>query len=141
MDRLLEFAANHWVLTSAFVSIIILIITSSLKDAMGMTNAVTPLEATNLINHDNAVVVDVREDKEFAEGHIVNAIHIPLGTLKDQISKLTKHKSKTIIVSCRSGHRSASACKTLTSEGFENVRNLKGGVLDWSSDNLPLTKK
>jgi len=141
MDRLLEFAANHWVLTSAFVSIIILIITSSLKDAMGASNAVTPLEATKLINHDNAVVVDVREDKEFAEGHIVNAVHMPLATLKDQTNKLAKYKSRAVIVSCRSGHRSAMACKTLTNEGFENVMNLKGGVLAWSSDNLPLTKK
>lgn len=140
MDRLLEFAANHWILTSVFVSIIILLVSSSLKDALGGSNAVTPAEAINLINHDNAVVVDVREDKEFAEGHIVNAIHIPLANLTDQLNKLSKYKNKTVIMNCRSGHRSAIACKTLMKEGFENVRNLKGGVLAWSSDNLPLTK-
>jgi rhodanese-related sulfurtransferase len=141
MERLLEFTANHWVLVSAFVAIIILLLTSSLKDAFAGGQSVTPIEATQLINHENAVIVDVREDKEFVEGHIVNAIHIPLGALNDRLNELTRHKTKHVIVNCRSGHRSAMACKTLRKEGFENVSNLKGGVLAWQSANLPLTKK
>jgi rhodanese-related sulfurtransferase len=141
MDKLLEFAAHHWILVSALVAVIVLLINSSLKDMLGGSGSVSPVEATQLINHSNAVMIDVREDKEFAEGHIINAIHIPLASLNDRLRELEKYKAKHLIVSCRSGSRSASACNTLRKAGFENVSNLKGGVLAWQSASLPLTKK
>lgn len=140
MDKLLEFAAHHWILVSALIAVIVLLISSSLKDVLAGTGSVSPLEATQLINHNNAVILDVREDKEFAEGHIVNAIHIPLASLNERLKELEKYKAKHLIINCRSGHRSSGACSTLKKAGFENVYNLKGGVLAWQSANLPLTK-
>jgi rhodanese-related sulfurtransferase len=93
-----------------------------------------------LIN-DDALVLDVREDKEWAEGHIPNAKHIPLGQLSKRISELDKYKDKPIVVSCRSGHRSATACRTLKKDGFEQTHNLMGGIIAWENANLPVTKK
>jgi rhodanese-related sulfurtransferase len=102
-------------------------------------NGVDTLEATRLINQD-ALVLDVREDKEFVVGHIPKARHIPVGSLKARIAELEKFKSKPIIVNCRSGQRSAQACGILKKHGFENVVNLSGGIMAWESANLPMEK-
>ena len=94
-----------------------------------------------MINHDDALVLDVRENKEYNEGHIINSLHIPLSNIKTRMNSLEKYKSKKVIIACRSGHRSGQACATLKKEGFENVFNLSGGVMAWESANLPLIKK
>lgn len=73
-------------------------------------------------------------------GHIINSVHIPLGTLNNRLNELEKYKSRPIIVGCRSGQRSAAACTTLKKQGFETVYNLSGGVMGWQNANLPLTK-
>ena len=96
--------------------------------------------ALQLINHKNARVLDVREDSEFKGGHVLNAIHIPLGKLKDRIGELEKFKSQPVVVICRSGNRSSSACVALGKQGFDQAYNLAGGVMAWEKSKLPLEK-
>lgn len=105
----------------------------------GVTQVDT-LEATRLINQD-ALVLDVREDKEFAAGHIPKARHIPLSALASRLGELEKFKSKPIVVNCRSGQRSARACGILKKHGFEKAVNLAGGIMAWESAHLPVEKK
>ena len=100
---------------------------------------VNTLEATRLINQD-ALVLDVREDKEFTAGHIPKARHIPLSALANRLTELEKFKHKPIVVNCRSGQRSARACGILKKHGFENAVNLAGGIMAWESANLPIEK-
>lgn len=102
--------------------------------------SVDTLEATRLINQD-ALVLDVREDKEFVGGHIPKARHIPLGALANRLGELEKFKTKPIVVNCRSGQRSARACGILKKHGFEKAVNLTGGIMAWESANLPVEKK
>ena len=102
--------------------------------------SVDTLGATRLINQD-ALVLDVREDKEFAAGHIPKARHIPLGALANRLGELEKFKNKPIVVNCRSGQRSARACGILKKHGFEKAVNLTGGIMAWESANLPVEKK
>lgn len=97
-------------------------------------------EAVLKMNHEDAVVIDVREDKEVVLGRIPHAKHIPLGQLKNRLSELEKYKSKPLIVACRSGHRSAGACGILTQNGFADVYNLAGGMIAWEQANLPVEK-
>lgn len=99
------------------------------------------VEATQLINRQDAVIVDVREDREYAGGHIPNAKHIPLGQLSARIKDLEKFRGRPIIVNCRSGARSASACGILRKQGFEECYNLRGGIMAWEQANMPLEKK
>ncbi|MBI3562921.1 MAG: rhodanese-like domain-containing protein [Gammaproteobacteria bacterium] len=132
---------NHMYLTLAFVVLTAMLIYSFFSNKLRGFNGTAPAEAIRLINRDNAVVLDVREENEFHSGHIVNAIHIPLSFLKSRISELEKHKDKPIIVGCRSGQRSATACGILKKHGFEKVFNLNGGVTAWQQDSLPLVKK
>ena len=101
---------------------------------------VDSIPALQLINHKNALVLDVRENDEYKSGHVLNAIHIPLGKLKGRIGELLKYQDRPIVVVCRSGNRSATACAILGKQGFAQAHNLAGGVVAWQKANLPLEK-
>jgi rhodanese-related sulfurtransferase len=138
MEQLIEFAMNHWILLLSFIIVAgVLIYNLSLGDK----GSVEPIAATDLINHQEAVVVDVRPAADFHKGHIINAINIPGNGFANQMGILSKYKDKPIIVSCRSGAQSSSACQQLKKAGYEQVYNLKGGILAWQSANLPVTRK
>lgn len=137
-QQLIEFVGNNWVLFAALVAIIALLFHNFLVTGKG---SVDPTGATDLINRKDALVVDVRPTADFMKGHIINAVNIPMNGFKKQIGTLQKHKEKPILVTCRSGSQSSTACQQLRKEGFEDVHNLRGGVLAWESANLPLSKK
>jgi len=103
--------------------------------------ATDAVQATQLINHEDALVLDVREDSEYKDGYILNSVHIPLSRLASSLQQLEKYKPRPIIVGCRSGHRSSHGCAVLRKNGFASVYNLKGGILGWQNANLPLYKK
>jgi len=137
-QQLIEFVVNHWVLFAALAVIVALLVHNLI---LGGKGSVDPLGATELINHRDAIVVDVRPAADFAKGHIINAQNIPMNGFKNQIASLQKHKEKPIVVNCRSGSQSSAACQHLRKEGFAEVYNLRGGILAWQSANLPLTRK
>ncbi|HEU0219939.1 MAG TPA: rhodanese-like domain-containing protein [Gallionella sp.] len=96
--------------------------------------------ALQLINHKNALVLDVREEGEYKLGHILNSTLIPLGKLNERVGELEKYKEQPIVVVCRSGNRSGKACVMLGKQGFTQAYNLAGGVMAWQKANLPLKK-
>lgn len=132
-----DFILNNWMLFLALVIILFLLARTYIGS--GAVNSIRPAEAVMLINREGAVVVDVRTDKEYQEGHIMNSLHIPLGVLDNRLSELTEFKSCPLILTCRTGSRSSTASSTLKKQGFEAVHNLSGGMLAWSSANLPVT--
>ena len=136
----MQFLQDNWMLvTLALISGTMLVWNFIGGSLSGVEQADT-LKATRLYN-DDALVLDVREDKEYAAGHIPKARHIPLGQLAGRLQELDKFKSKPILVTCRSGHRSARACGMLKKAGFETVYNQAGGILAWERANLPVTTK
>mgnify|MGYP003524811366 CR=1 FL=1 len=102
--------------------------------ARGAGAGVSPLQATLMINREDAVVVDVREAAEYVGGHIPNQ-------LDKRLPELEKFKARSIIVNCASGNRSSSACGALRRAGFAKVFNLSGGISAWDQAGLPITKK
>ncbi len=96
--------------------------------------------ALQLINHQEACVLDVREPEEFKSGHLLNAKSIPLGKLRERIGEIERFRDKPIVVVCRSGNRSATACAVLGRTGFAQAYNLAGGVTAWQKASLPLEK-
>ncbi len=100
--------------------------------------AVNTLQATMMINKEDAMVLDVREPAEFNAGHILNARNIPLGELEKRAGELAKWKEKPIVVSCASGNRSASALGVLRKHGFTRAVNLSGGFAAWRAAGLPV---
>ncbi len=97
-------------------------------------------QAMNLINRQNALVLDVREQSEYDAGHIINSRLISLGQLKERVGELEKFRTRPIVVVCRSGARSSSAVSLLNGLGFTQVHNLQGGLNAWQKANLPLEK-
>lgn len=138
MGRLFEFVVNHYILVSLFVAFLVAILI--LESRRGGAK-ISAQGAVNLINRDEAIVVDIRDRKEFGEGRITGSINIPLNSLKSRLAELNKFKDKQIIVADKMGQHSAMAVKQLNAEGFSNVVRLNGGVSDWKASNLPLVKK
>lgn len=100
----------------------------------------TPQDVTLLINRSKATIVDVRDAKEFAEGHLPEAKNIPLADLDKRIGELDKFKSKSVVVVCKTGARASAAAAKLAKAGFTDVVNLDGGVAAWQKAGLPLAK-
>ncbi len=139
MEQLIEFMNNHALLVSAFLGVLALLMWNVITDPGGK-HAVDPLGATEMINNNDAVVLDVRSMQEYKDGHIINSVNIPLNGLANNLNQLSKHKDKPIVTVCRSGSRSNAALRTLRKNGFENIKNLRGGIMAWQNANLPLQR-
>jgi rhodanese-related sulfurtransferase len=101
---------------------------------------VSTLEATMLINQKDALILDIREPGEYAQGHILNARNIPLGELEARIKDVERYKTKPVICVCATGNRSGSAAEILRKHGFTAVVNLSGGIAAWQQAGLPTEK-
>lgn len=111
--------------------------------AAATTGDLAPLEAQSAIAR-GTPVVDVREPGEFQAGAIPGAINVPLGRIQQQGLQALRAAGVDVaegdvILVCRSGARSGSACATLQSALGPRVRNLSGGVVAWAGARLPLT--
>ena len=141
MKQYVEFVLHHPFLFLALFGLLTVLIGSELRRRLLGLKEVSPLEATQLLNHEDAVLLDVREPQEYQEGCLPDSIRIPLGTLADKATTLEKHRDRPIIVVCRSGHRSTQAVRLLKQQGYQNIYNLGGGLQAWRNAHLPLSKK
>ena len=140
MSHISEFITNHWLLVFALVVIVLLLVVDTLKRRVLGFRDIKPQEAVSLINHQGALVLDVREDKEYHEGHVLNARLIPYGLLDERLQELEDYRERPLVVYCRTGQRSARACALLRNQGFTQVYKLSGGILAWRSADLPVVK-
>ena len=138
MEQFIEFIGNHLVLSAMWLATVAAIIFYHQRTASA---AVGPQQAVMLINRKDAVVVDVRDKKEFDAGHIVDSINIPLANLKQRVTELKKHKDKPVLVVCKLGQHSGDAAKTLEEAGHSEVIRLSGGVTEWKSQSYPLVQE
>ncbi len=107
---------------------------------VGSTPQVSALEAVQLINRRDALVLDVRDKADFAAGHIPNARNIPAPELSGRLHELEKFKSRPLVITCQSGARPADVCSLLTKNGFGEVFALNGGLRGWLEASLPVVK-
>ena len=132
----MEFIQQNWYWAAlAAVSGTLLVVTS-VRGSRG----ISPAQATQLINRNDAVVIDVRDAGEYAAGHLLNAQHIPLAELDKRLGALAKRKDKPVILNCQTGSRSASACDILRKAGFTQVHNLEGGIAAWEQAGMPVSR-
>ena len=137
--NILKFVTDNIFLVGvAFVSGAMLIWPAVRRGATGAS--VSTLQATLLINHQNALVLDVREGAEYEKGHMLNARNITLGELESRAAEIEKYKAKPLIVVCDDGNRSGRAATALRKQGFEQVFTLGGGIGAWRQAGLPLEK-
>lgn len=136
----MEFLRDNVLLIGLAIGSGVMLLLPSFRKTAGGATSVRPNEAVALINRNNALVLDVRDDSEFASGHITDAKHIPLAQLNDRLKELAKHKNKAIVVNCQHGTRSAKACGILRAAEFTEVYNLQGGITAWETAKLPVLK-
>jgi rhodanese-related sulfurtransferase len=138
----LDFIANNWHLFAALIVISLLIGFDTMRRGGSGANQVSAVQLPQLINQENAVVVDVCQPEEFRKGHIPAAINIPVDQIKEQLGQLEKFRKKDrpIVLSCRSGQRASRAANMLRKNEFERVYTLSGGLAAWEKENLPLER-
>ena len=140
MEHFPEFIANHLFLFSLLAAILALLAWNLFGNAVSGIIDIAPMEATRMMNHEKAVVLDLRADDEFADGHIINAIHVPAEKLQEQTEVLEKYRKRPLILTCKHGTDSVRAARILKYKQFEKIYCLKGGVQAWRSANLPLVR-
>ena len=141
MEQLGEFVVNHWMLVLAFIVLAALLLSDLLRSKMSGATAIGVAEATQLINRQKGLFLDIRGTSEFERGYIADSKNIPLSGLNEQLDTI-KDLAQPIILVCASGQRAATAGKLMRSHGFSDVYVLKGGVNTWKEAKLPLfTKK
>lgn len=91
---------------------------------------ISPEEAKEIMESEEAIVLDVRTKEEFGQGHIDGAVLLPVDEISSKAEEVLKDKNAKILVYCRSGNRSATASRTLLGMGYENVYDF-GGIIDW----------
>ena len=94
---------------------------------------ITSDEAKKMMETQKVIVVDVRTLEEYNEGHIPNAISVPLETIENEAEVKLKNKDGLILVYCRSGRRSREAALKLIEKGYTNVIDF-GGIKDWNGE-------
>ncbi len=136
MDQYIEFVVNHWWLVGIWAAFLIALLWDNNR-RNGQT--VSTAEATTMINRQNALVLDIRDKADFKAGHIVNAVNIPYASLAQRMNELDKERERPIVLVCKTGQTVSMAGKMLREKGFNAVR-MKGGMMEWNSQNLPVVK-
>jgi rhodanese-related sulfurtransferase len=126
---------NYLYIATALVSGAMLVWPVVRRGAGG--SAVSPQEATLMINRQDALVIDIRSADDFGKAHILNARNIPLAQLESRAAELNKLKAKPVLV-CEGGARSGAAA--LRKVGFEKVYTIAGGLAAWQQAGLPVEK-
>ena len=135
-----EFIANNLLLVALFVASAVMLVWPEISKLIGVGGAeIGTLEATRLMNQ-GSLVLDVREEKDYAAGHLPKARHIPVRELGKRLEAIAKYKSKPVIVTDKSGTRAAAACRLLKHSGFSSVYQLKGGLNAWQQASLPVER-
>jgi len=135
--NLMHFALENWVLILAAVTSGLLLLWPTLRKQGG--SAVGTAEAVRLINREKAVLIDVSEPEEFAQGHAAGARNVPLNALQGA-KELPSNKQLPVVLMCSTGARAARAAGELRKLGHERAIALSGGLRAWREANLPLEK-
>lgn len=138
ISQLQEFIVVEWHLVAIFIGLLIVLALVFWRERAAGAFRVDPSTATRLINKDQAVVIDLRDNNAFGQGHIVGAKNIPHTRLAQDTKELAKYKEKPIILVCDMGRTSPASGTLLRKQGFTKVYLLTGGVQGWRSAGLPL---
>ena len=134
----IQFLQGELLLTGTLFALIILLIVNIYSEKNRKYQVVDTNGAVSLMDDDDLIILDVREEKERKIGFLSNDINIPMGQLKTKMDTLDK--SKNILVYCKSGTRSERIADILSKNDFQKVSSLKGGFNAWLKADLPIEK-
>jgi rhodanese-related sulfurtransferase len=137
LDQLIEFIINHYILVGLFIALLVAFFIN--ESRLGGAT-VSSSQLVMLINREAALVLDVRDQKDFNSGHIVDAINIPFASIDLRISELDQYKSNPVIIVCKMGQHAGGIGRKLRAAGFEKVLRLGGGMAEWRAANMPVVQ-
>lgn len=137
----IEFAKNHTIMVVAWLAVLVMVVYTFVNSATAKFKAISNAELTQLINKENATVVDLRSIDEFKRGHIIHSLQLtPSDIKKHNLGKIEQHKDNPIVLVDTSGFTATASAKELVKQGFSHVYLLKEGITGWRGANLPLEK-
>ena len=139
MNRFFEYTTNHPFLVAAAAILAVLAVVIEMRHRARGASSVGTADAVRLANT-GALLLDVRDAKDYEAGHIIEARNIPSAEIATRAESLKKFKEKPVIVYCDGGFTSAGAARALRASGFTKVVTLNGGLNSWRQENLPLVK-
>ena len=137
VEQIFQFVSNHYILVSAFVFLLVAFVINEGKQGGA---AITPTNLVNLVNREGAILLDIRDPKEYSAGHIAGALSMPVSSIDARIGELESEKGKPVVLVCKMGQQASATGRKLKALGFENVRRLSGGMAEWTAGSLPVVK-
>lgn len=141
VNEYVTFLMQNWYLTLAFFAILLAIIAVEYQEGQKSSHVVSTDELTKMVNRDNAVVLDVRDETSYKSGHIVDSLWFSTQNLEKSIKSLKKHKSKPCVLVDADGKSVGSVISQCKEQGFERVVGLQGGIAAWKDAGMPLITK
>jgi rhodanese-related sulfurtransferase len=127
-----------WVVVVAAIAIIAVALMAARPQAQAAALSNVSVQQLHAAANDGALVLDVREPFEFAEGRVPGSLLVPLDSVVSRAGEFPK--DEPVYVVCRSGNRSLLAARTLAEAGYTDVRNVEGGMIAWAAQRLPVER-
>lgn len=140
LHRLPEFIGNHPFLSFGFIGVLAAMMATEIGRLTRGYKALTPAGLTQLINRNNALLIDVSSIQDYEKGHVPGARHVAMSQFDPESKDLAKAKSLPVAIYCKSGQTAGVAAKRLKKAGFTDVYTLDGGLRTWTEAQLPLVK-
>ncbi|MGE3103886.1 MAG: rhodanese-like domain-containing protein [Lysobacterales bacterium] len=140
LERLPQFISNHPVLVALFVLVLVVLFKHELASMARGFQLISPAAVVQMINRDNALLIDVSPRADFEAAHIAGAKHLELARLDPEQPDLARVRDLPVVVSCRNGSASRSVCQRLVKAGFSRVHCLERGIEGWLVAELPVVK-
>lgn len=140
MEQFLAFVTEHWILSSLWLVVFVLLVMDIAKKRFSSIQPLKPQEAVIKVNR-GGVFVDIRGAEDFAKGHIQGSKHIEMAKIRaGEIKGLDKFKDAPIVTVCNYGNTARAAATALVKAGFSQVYVLQGGLQAWQGASLPIAK-
>lgn len=134
-----DFILNHAVLTAIFIITLYITVVGTIKIKLSKVKIITPMDLALMVNHGNAVVLDVRQNAEFVQGHITNSVNvIESEIIGDNLGRSVSDKTRAVILIDKDGTKNYELGNQLVKNGYSDVSALKNGILAWQQSGLPL---
>jgi rhodanese-related sulfurtransferase len=139
MENIIPFILHHWLMVFILIALLVALLYIETQGKVKGMIRVSPEAATNLINRENAVIIDIRDKSAFNKGHIAQAINFSVDELNNK--ELKQYLETPVILVCTTGTTVLSLGTKLKEKGLTKLYFLQGGISAWQAANLPLVKK
>ena len=137
MALFLEFVAQQWLLVAALLAAVGMLFFHETRKS---GPSLSPQQAINMVNGRDGLFLDLRDGGDYKQGHIVEALNIPVAKLPTRMAELEKYKTRPIVLVCKMGQQAGVAGKQLKAAGYEEVYKMSGGMMEWGNLQLPTVK-